>query len=132
MSQTPRIEPKQLMLIKEPFSHPDWPFEIKHDGCSALAYVFDGNRYLVSRRRNSYKSFAELKEEIARTLKVKNTVLDGEIVVLDQEGLRWRRKGENPANDGDGSQDTCRFSVSVGVAPSELARWCSFGHPTLA
>ncbi len=40
----------------------------------------------MSRRRNRYKSFQLLRDEIARGLKVKNAVLDGEIVVLDQQG----------------------------------------------
>lgn len=66
MSEHPAVEPKQLVLFKEPFSHPDWLFEIKHDGFRALAYVFDGKCDLVSHRKNSYKSFGELKEEIAR------------------------------------------------------------------
>jgi bifunctional non-homologous end joining protein LigD len=87
MTQRPTLEPKQLVLIREPFSHPDYLFEIKHDGFRALAYVFDGRCDLFSRRRNYYKSFSELKEEIARTLKVKNAVLDGEIVVFDKEGF---------------------------------------------
>jgi len=40
---------------------------------------------LVSRRRNSYKSFQELRSRLAG-LKVKNAVIDGEIVCLDAEG----------------------------------------------
>jgi bifunctional non-homologous end joining protein LigD len=86
MKPLPKFEPLQLSLIPEPFDHRDWPFEIKHDGFRSLAYVFDGTCELVSRRRNTYKSFQPLRDEIARTLKVKNAVLDGEIVVLDQQG----------------------------------------------
>jgi ATP-dependent DNA ligase len=40
---------------------------------------------LVSRRRNAYKSFNELRENLAK-LKVKNAVIDGELVCLDSEG----------------------------------------------
>jgi bifunctional non-homologous end joining protein LigD len=86
MKPLPRIEPLQLSLIPEPFDHRDWLFEIKHDGFRSLAYIFQGKCELVSRRRNTYKSFAPLRDEIARTLKVKNAVLDGEIVVLDEQG----------------------------------------------
>jgi len=40
---------------------------------------------LVSRRRNPYKSFEELRDNLAK-LNVKNAVIDGEIVCLDSEG----------------------------------------------
>jgi bifunctional non-homologous end joining protein LigD len=39
----------------------------------------------VSRRRNSYKSFQPLRDSLGK-LKVKNAVLDGELVCLDTEG----------------------------------------------
>jgi bifunctional non-homologous end joining protein LigD len=40
---------------------------------------------VVSRRRNSYKSFGELRSHLAG-LKVKNAVIGGELVCLDTEG----------------------------------------------
>ena len=40
---------------------------------------------MISRRRNTYKSFAPLKDSLAE-LRVKNAVLDGEIVYLDATG----------------------------------------------
>jgi bifunctional non-homologous end joining protein LigD len=86
MRPFPKIEAMQLSLIPEPFDHRDWLFEVKHDGFRSLAYVFEGKCDLVSRRRNTYKSFEALRNEIARALKVKNAVLDGELVVLDQQG----------------------------------------------
>jgi bifunctional non-homologous end joining protein LigD len=39
----------------------------------------------VSRRRNAYKSFGELRAHLGG-LKVKNAVIDGELVCLDAEG----------------------------------------------
>jgi bifunctional non-homologous end joining protein LigD len=86
MKPLPKMEPMQLSLIPEPFDDRDWLFEVKHDGFRSLAYVFDGNCQLVSRRRNTYKSFQALRDEIAKALKVKNAVLDGELVVLDDQG----------------------------------------------
>jgi bifunctional non-homologous end joining protein LigD len=70
----------------EAFSHPDWVFEIKHDGFRGLAYVEDESARLFSRRGNAYKSFHELSTWIGRHLKVENAVLDGEIVCLDSDG----------------------------------------------
>ncbi len=77
-----------MALFRRPdiFSHPDWIFEIKHDGFRGLAYVENEHVRLLSRRGNQYKSFAELSSWIGRHLKVENAVLDGEIACLDSEG----------------------------------------------
>jgi bifunctional non-homologous end joining protein LigD len=81
----PRMDTAQLTLVREPFDHPDYFFELKHDGFRALAYISEGHCELVSRRRNAYKSFGELREHLAG-LKVKDAVIDGELVCLDSEG----------------------------------------------
>ncbi len=39
----------QLALLRAPFDHPDWIFELKYDGFRALAYVQNGAAWLVSR-----------------------------------------------------------------------------------
>jgi bifunctional non-homologous end joining protein LigD len=75
-----------LMRFREPFSDPDWIFEVKHDGFRALAYVVEGDCHLVSRRSHVYKSFPTLCESIAEDLKVTDAVLDGEIVCLSRDG----------------------------------------------
>jgi ATP dependent DNA ligase-like protein len=49
------------------------------------AHIWDGNCELVSRKRNAYKSFHDLRDNLAK-LKVQNAVIDGEIVCLDEEG----------------------------------------------
>jgi bifunctional non-homologous end joining protein LigD len=81
----PPMNTAQLTLVRQPFDHPDFLFELKHDGFRALAHVWDGNCELVSRRRNVYKSFQGLKDNLAK-LKVQNAVIDGELVCLDAEG----------------------------------------------
>jgi bifunctional non-homologous end joining protein LigD len=77
-----------MALFRRPdiFSHPDWIFEIKHDGFRGLAYVEGEQARLLSRRGNQYKSFGELSHWIGRHLKVENAVLDGEVACLDSEG----------------------------------------------
>ena len=52
----PTVETMRLARLREPFSDPDWIFELKHDGFRALAYVEDGNCRLVSRNRNTFAS----------------------------------------------------------------------------
>ena len=81
----PRFDTAQLSLVREPFDHPDFLFELKHDGFRALAYISEGRCELVSRRRNAYKSFRELRDQLGE-LKVKDAVIDGELVCLDAEG----------------------------------------------
>jgi bifunctional non-homologous end joining protein LigD len=81
----PRMDVAQLTLVRQPFDHPDFLFELKHDGFRALAYISEGQCELISRRRNSYKSFRELRSHLAG-LKVRNAVIDGELVCLDSEG----------------------------------------------
>jgi bifunctional non-homologous end joining protein LigD len=79
------VDPARLTLVREPFDHPEFLFELKHDGFRTLAYISEGHCELVSRRRNSYKSFGELRAHLTG-LKVKNAVIDGELVCLDAEG----------------------------------------------
>jgi bifunctional non-homologous end joining protein LigD len=81
----PRMDTAQLSLVRQPFDHPDFLFELKHDGFRALAHIWEGKCELVSRRRNTYKSFQELKDNLTK-LKVKDAIIDGEIVCLDSEG----------------------------------------------
>jgi bifunctional non-homologous end joining protein LigD len=70
----------------QPFSHPDWLFEIKHNGFRALAYLNAGQCHLVSRKGYAYKRFQELTEQMAASLSAQSVVLDGEIVCLDRTG----------------------------------------------
>ena len=75
-----------LKRHKEPFSHPDWLFEIKHDGFRALAFIDGGSCRLVSRNGNDFKTFGSLAAAIPKELKAASAVLDGEIVCLDEQG----------------------------------------------
>lgn len=81
----PQFDAAQLSLVRTAFDDPDFLFELKHDGFRALAHIWDGRCELISRKRNAYKSFNELRENLAK-LKVQNAVFDGEIVCLDEEG----------------------------------------------
>jgi bifunctional non-homologous end joining protein LigD len=65
---------------------PDWLFEVKWDGFRALLYSDNYGVRLVSRNGNTFKSFPRLCEGLARDLKGRRCVLDGEIVCLDPSG----------------------------------------------
>jgi len=72
--------------MDKPFSDPGWLFEIKWDGARTLAWVDDGEVRLRSRAGNEvthqYPELASLPQH----LNVKQAILDGEIVVLDETG----------------------------------------------
>lgn len=84
--QLPRIQPLAPKGIANAFDHPEWLFELKHDGFRALAYVDRGKVELVSRTGHVYRAFADLVAGIATALPKTRVVLDGEIVCLDDEG----------------------------------------------
>jgi len=75
-----------LTRARAPFSHPDWLFEIKWDGFRALLYSDADDVWLVSHNGDTFKSFPGLCEGLARDLKGRRCVLDGEIVCLDPNG----------------------------------------------
>jgi bifunctional non-homologous end joining protein LigD len=76
-----------LARLHAPFDHADWIFEPKLNGFRALAYVENGKARLVSRNRNTYKSFPELTAALAGALNARDAILDGEIVHLDDDGM---------------------------------------------
>jgi bifunctional non-homologous end joining protein LigD len=70
----------------EPFSGPDWIFELKHDGFRLLAAREDGQPQLAYRRGNdSTHAFPEVARAMA-ALPYGDLILDGEVVVLDESG----------------------------------------------
>jgi len=97
----PKIIPMKLNLRRDPFDSPDWLFELKHDGFRCLAYIADGDCKLVSRHRNVFKTFKPLQDALAKTLKVKNAILDGELICIDSKGhsdfIALMRKRSEPA-----------------------------------
>lgn len=76
------------MLAKEtdkPFSKEDWIYEIKWDGYRAIAEVNKKDVKLYSRNGNSFLSaYPEVVQELSK-MKL-NAVLDGEVVVLNEQG----------------------------------------------
>jgi bifunctional non-homologous end joining protein LigD len=84
------VAPRKVGLMlaetaERPFSKPGWIFELKYDGYRVLAAREDGEPLLLYRRGlDSTATFPE----VARALKglpYEKLVLDGEVVVLDEE-----------------------------------------------
>ena len=81
----PRIHPMRLRLVREPFDHPDYIFELKHDGFRAVAYIDRGDCRLISRNLKSLL-FKSLRASLA-AIDVTDAILDGEIIVLNRNGV---------------------------------------------
>ena len=86
-SKMPRdVGPMLATLADKPFSDPDWLFEIKWDGIRALAYLEGGHVRLQSRTgRDITKQYPDLRD-LAKHIDADSAILDGEIVVLDEDG----------------------------------------------
>jgi bifunctional non-homologous end joining protein LigD len=80
------IAPMLPVPIKKPFNHADWIFEVKWDGYRAIAELNGKNVLLYSRNQLSLtKMFPPIAESLQK-LRIR-AVLDGEIVVVDNNGM---------------------------------------------
>lgn len=95
-----KISPMLATLVNEPFDNEDWLFEIKWDGYRTIGFVRKEKTDLHS--RNS-KSFTEKYYPITNSLKKWNfnAVIDGEIIVINDEGVsdfgalqNWRSESD--------------------------------------
>jgi bifunctional non-homologous end joining protein LigD len=81
--------PIRPMLAKtgEPFDSKDYIFEPKWDGLRALLFFQEGRIELQNRNlRDATQSYPEL-QEISRRIKAKTAIIDGEAVVLREDGV---------------------------------------------
>nr|MBA3461462.1 DNA ligase D [Deltaproteobacteria bacterium] len=80
------VEPMLCQTADEPFSSPDWVYELKYDGYRMLAHGGAGQAKLRYRSgQDATDRYPELTSAM-RALPVPDVVLDGEIVMLDAEG----------------------------------------------
>ena len=79
------IKPMLATLVREPFNQPDWLFEVKWDGYRAIAEIRDGGVSLYTRNQTSLnKKFSPIADSLQKL--GFEAVLDGEIVVVDEQG----------------------------------------------
>jgi bifunctional non-homologous end joining protein LigD len=107
------LSPMLATLIDRAFSDPQWLFEIKWDGARTLAWIADGKVRLRSRAGNDVTlQYPEL-VSLLRRISAKRALLDGEIVVLDDDGRSDFERMQQRMNVHRPSPDLCaRFPVT--------------------
>ena len=81
-----RIEPCLALLVSKPPAGPDWTFEIKWDGYRLAVHVEpDGVRVLTRGGHDWTPRFTHIADD-AQQLGHDTMILDGEAVVLDEQG----------------------------------------------
>jgi bifunctional non-homologous end joining protein LigD len=98
------IEPMIASLIKDPFHSPDRIFETKLDGYRAIVVIDEtGKTRIWSRNRLPLEQKFPTVRDAAEELKLRSTILDGEIVALDEEGIprlqllqKWQKRPTAP------------------------------------
>lgn len=80
------IQPMLASIAEEPFDNPNWLFEIKWDGYRVVSFIENGAVRMVSRNQNDLgPRYPELRE-LPKLVNAKSAILDGEVVVLDEQG----------------------------------------------
>ena len=94
------VAPMLATLVDKPFDEPGWLYEVKWDGYRAIALLNKGNVKLVSRNNKTFNEKFYPLYETLRTWKI-NAVIDGEIAVLNDNGVsdfgslqNWRSEAD--------------------------------------
>lgn len=80
------VTPQLAQLVGQAPSGPEWIHEIKYDGYRTLCRIQNGKVRLITRSGLDWTKKYPLVAAAARKLQVKDALLDGEIVWLDEEG----------------------------------------------
>jgi bifunctional non-homologous end joining protein LigD len=94
------IAPMQASSAKKPFDSPDWIFETKLDGFRAIAVIDStGKAGIWSRNQLPLEVKFPMVRDAVNKLNLRSTILDGEIVALDTDGIprfrllqRWQKR----------------------------------------
>jgi len=102
-----QVEPQLAASATEPPQQTkasQWLHEIKFDGYRTIAHVIDGKVKLITRSGIDWtKRYGDLPKEFAK-LPVKQAIIDGEIVVLDEKGISRFSALQDALSEGAGSK----------------------------
>lgn len=95
------VKPMLATLVDDPFDDPEWLYEIKWDGYRTIAFISMGDVQLQSRNN---KSFTEKYYPVTNALKEwnVNAVIDGEIIVIHENGVSDFSSLQNWRSEADG------------------------------
>ncbi len=95
------VKPMLATLVDKPFDEPGWIYEIKWDGYRAVALMNKGKVSLISRNNKSFNE--KFYPVYAALQKWKlNAIVDGEIAVLNDEGIAHFGSLQNWRSEADG------------------------------
>ena len=80
------IPPMKATLATDPFSDPDWLFEVKWDGYRVEAVVHRGQVRLYTRRRQDAANYFPDLAQASGWIEADEAIVDGEVVALDAQG----------------------------------------------
>jgi bifunctional non-homologous end joining protein LigD len=81
-----KFSPELATLVSAPPAG-EWLYEIKFDGYRILTRVMNGKVNMFTRNGNDWTDRLPLQAKAIEALKLKNSWLDGEVVVLNDDGL---------------------------------------------
>lgn len=97
-----KIDPMLATLVDAPFDNDEWLYEVKWDGYRAVAFLDREQAELKSRNDKSFnKKFYPIFDAL-RSLNLR-AVLDGEVVVVDENGQANFGKLQNWRSEADGT-----------------------------
>jgi bifunctional non-homologous end joining protein LigD len=80
------IAPMLLKLVDKLPEGDQWQYEVKWDGYRGVSIINGGKVQLISRNEKDLSKRFPVIVDVLKKLPMKNAALDGEIVVLDEEG----------------------------------------------
>ncbi|HUQ65326.1 MAG TPA: DNA ligase D [Flavitalea sp.] len=95
------ISPMLATLVDKPFDEPGWIYEIKWDGYRALALCNEGEVNMISRNNKSFNDKFYPVYNAVKDWGI-NAVIDGEIAVLNENGVSHFSSLQNWRSEADG------------------------------
>jgi bifunctional non-homologous end joining protein LigD len=81
------LKPQLAVAVQEAPAGEEWLHEIKYDGYRVLCFIEGGKARLLTRRGEDWTAKFQGAAAAAASLPLEKTILDGEMVVLDEKGL---------------------------------------------
>ena len=125
-SMPDRVSPQLATLVSAPPTGKGWAYEIKFDGYRILARCEGGETRLFTRNGNDWTAKMESLARQVSLLPAKTAWLDGEVVVLGDDGLPKFNALQN-AFDSAGTEHIT--STSCSTCCTWTARICGAGVP---